>query len=309
MSEALQVGFTVQERHFAVGVDALHTLSADVEGAGIDFAAVLDHLTFWDGTGFDAIVNAAALAASHPRLPVLTSVMVLPVRHPVTVARQVSSLSVFAPGRFVFGVGVGGEDRHEIVAAGTDPRTRGRRMDESLTIVRRLLAGETVTARGEFFDLDAVTIAPAPSPPVPILVGGRSDTALRRTARAGDGWLGFACSPERFAHGVKLVAAEAARVGRHDVGFDHGLVVWCGFGAPSDARDRLGAEMESLYKLPFERFARYCPCGTPGEVAAQLAEYLPSGCRRFSIIPVGRDLAHELDAVAAVGAALTAIGP
>jgi alkanesulfonate monooxygenase SsuD/methylene tetrahydromethanopterin reductase-like flavin-dependent oxidoreductase (luciferase family) len=294
------VGFTVQERHFTAGVEALHALTADLERDGVDFAAVLDHLSFWDGTGFDALVNATAIAAAHPRLPVLTSVMVLAVRHPVTVARQVSSLNVFAPGRLLFGVGVGGEDRHEIAAAGTDPRTRGRRMDEALAIVRTLLAGDAVTCQGEFFSVDDVSIKPAPPSPVPILVGGRSDAALQRTARSGDGWLGFACSPDRFAQGVKFVATEAERLGRGDAAFDHGLVVWCGFGHGADARDRLAAEMESLYKLPFERFSRYCPCGTPAEVARKLAAYAPAGCERFSIIAVGRDVDHEIESVAAV---------
>ena len=177
-------------------------------------------------------------------------------------------------------------------------------MDESLDIVRRLLAGERVTTRGRFFTLDDVFIKPPPTPPVPILVGGRSNQALRRTGRAGDGWLGFACSPERFAHAVKLVNVEAELVGRSETDFDHGLVVWCGFGNPREARTRLAAEMESLYKLPFERFARYCPCGTPEAVAAELAEYLPNGCERFSIIPVAADVSEEIDAVGAVRAEL-----
>src|SRR6478609_1764461 len=95
----VQVGFTVQERHFARGVAALRDLAAELERQSIDFAAVLDHLSFWDGSGFDAMINAAALAAAHERLAILTAVMVLPIRHPVRVARQLSSLSLLAPGR------------------------------------------------------------------------------------------------------------------------------------------------------------------------------------------------------------------
>jgi alkanesulfonate monooxygenase SsuD/methylene tetrahydromethanopterin reductase-like flavin-dependent oxidoreductase (luciferase family) len=302
----VQVGFTVQERHFARGVAAVGHLTAELERQGIDFAAVLDHLSFWDGSGFDAMINATALAAAHERLPILTAVMVLPVRHPVSVARQLSSLSLFAPGRVTLGVGIGGEDRHEISAVGIDPRTRGRRMDEALVIIRRLLDGDAVTFDGDFFSIRDVTIKPAPSQRMRILVGGRSDAALRRAARAGDGWLGFACSPARFSQGLKLVGVEAERVGRHNDAFEHGLVVWCGFGDPGDARTRLRKEMESLYKLPFERFARYCPCGSPDDVAAELAEYLAEGCTRFNIIPVGTDLQHEIDAVARVRTALTA---
>src|SRR4026209_597450 len=118
------VGFTLQERHFALGVETLKASLASIEQSGIDFASVLDHLTFWDGAGFDGLSNAAAVAAAHPRIPISITVLILPVRPPAVVARQVSSIAMLAPGRLTLGVGVGGEDRHEIEAAGIDPSTR-----------------------------------------------------------------------------------------------------------------------------------------------------------------------------------------
>ena len=81
---------------------------------------------------------------SHPRIDErlqTLSQQFEPATHPVAVARQVSSLSMLAPGRLVFGVGMGGDDPHELEVCGVDPRTRGRRMDECLTVVRGLLAG------------------------------------------------------------------------------------------------------------------------------------------------------------------------
>src|SRR4051794_27342417 len=290
------VGFTLQERHFAQAVETIQSSLTEIETSGIDFASVLDHLTFWDGVGFDGLTNATAVAAAHPRLPVLVSVLILPVRHPVVVARQISSLAVFAPSRLVLGVGVGGEDRHEIGAAGVDPSTRGRRMDESLTILRGLLDGKAVTFRGEHFDVDSVLIRPVPVPSIPFLVGGRSDAALRRTAQHGDGWLAFACSPDRFAAASDLIQLHAEDFGRGEAHFDHGLVAWCGF-ARDDRRSRLAAEMEALYKLPYDRFAKYCFEGSPVEVAKRLAPYAEAGCRRFSIIAVGESSSHEIDCV------------
>ena len=97
----------------------------------------------------------------------------------------------------MLGVGVGGEDRHEIEICGVDPRTRGRRTDESLAALRALLSGEATSHRGEFFQFEDARIAPAPDPPVPIVIGGRSDAAIRRAAVHGDGWLGVWCSPKR----------------------------------------------------------------------------------------------------------------
>jgi alkanesulfonate monooxygenase SsuD/methylene tetrahydromethanopterin reductase-like flavin-dependent oxidoreductase (luciferase family) len=290
------VGFTLQERHFAQGVETLEASLASIEQSGIDFASVLDHLTFWDGAGFDGLSNATAIAAAHPRIPVLISVLILPVRHPVVVARQISSIAHLAPGRLMLGVGVGGEDRHEIGAAGVDPSTRGRRMDESLTVLRALLNGESVTFAGEHFDLERVLIRPAPTPPVPILVGGRSDAALRRTAHYGDGWLAFACSPDRFAAATDLIRVQAEEYGRADTDFEHGLVAWCGF-SRDDRSSHLAREIEALYKLPYDRFAKYCFEGPPVEVAKRLAAYAEAGCRRFSIIAVGESLDHEIDCV------------
>ncbi len=121
----------------------------------------------------------------------------LPLRHPVPVARQLADIAQLAPGRFTFAVGIGGEDRHEVSMCGVDPAPRGRRMDECLAVLRQLLAGPPVTFHGEFFCLDEAVIAPAPAPPVPVVVGGRSDAAIRRAGRLGDGWLGLWNSPRR----------------------------------------------------------------------------------------------------------------
>src|SRR6516164_2531638 len=72
-----------------------------------------------------------------------------------------------------------GDHRREVLACGVDPRTRGRRMDEALYIVRRLLAGESVTHDGEFFQLDQARLGPTPAEPVPLVVGGRSEALAR----------------------------------------------------------------------------------------------------------------------------------
>jgi alkanesulfonate monooxygenase SsuD/methylene tetrahydromethanopterin reductase-like flavin-dependent oxidoreductase (luciferase family) len=295
------IGFTLQERHFARGVEDLQASLAEIEATGIDFVSVLDHLTFWDGAGFDGLANAAAVAAAHPRIPISITVLLLPVRHPVIVARHLSSIALLAPGRLTLGVGVGGEDRHEIEAAGIDPHTRGSRMNESLTVLRALLEEGEVTFTGEHFDLRSVRVHPSPTSPIPILIGGRSDAALRRTARLGDGWLAFACSPERFAAATVAIQAEAELHGRGDFPFDNGLVVWCGYSEHSSGPSALAAEMESLYKIPFDRFAKYCFEGSPGEVAKQLALYADAGCGRFSIIPVGDSLEHEINCVSETG--------
>jgi alkanesulfonate monooxygenase SsuD/methylene tetrahydromethanopterin reductase-like flavin-dependent oxidoreductase (luciferase family) len=273
---------------------------AAVEQAGLDHVCCADHVSF-AGQGFDGLVNATALAMLHPTLPVYCGLYLLPLRHPVLVARQLADLDRLAPGRLVFGVGVGGEDRHEVVICGVDPSTRGARMNESLVVMRQLLEGGAVTFRGTFFDLDNAVIAPAPSAPIPIIVGGRSDAAVRRAGRQGDGWLGIWTSPQRFADAVELAAEVAADVGRTEPPTRHGMQVWCGFAdsAPA-ARASVAGAMQSLYRLPFEAFERYCPYGTADDVAAFLAPYVAAGCREFNLIPQSPDPDRGLAEAAAV---------
>jgi alkanesulfonate monooxygenase SsuD/methylene tetrahydromethanopterin reductase-like flavin-dependent oxidoreductase (luciferase family) len=272
------------------GTDAAGEYLARVGDAGVDHVCCGDHVSFGGGQGTDGLVQATALAMLHPTLPIHTGVYLLPLRHPVLVARQLADLAQLAPGRLVFGVGIGGEDRHEVAICGVDPATRGRRMDECLTVLRELLTGDPVTLHGEFFDLTDATVLPAPAIPVPIVVGGRSDAAIRRAGRLGDGWLGIWNSPNRFA-----AAVDAAGPGRH------AMQVWCGFADTKEtARSCLAPAMRRFYGMPFERFERYCPYGTPDDVAEFLAGYVAAGCTEFNLIPQAPDDDQALAGVAAV---------
>src|ERR1700735_908749 len=106
--------------------------------AGVDHLHVGDHVSFHNGYGWDGLINATTLLNLQDNLPVHLGIYQLPLRHPTTVARQLSTLHESHPGRLVFGVGVGGDDPNEMLACGIDPRTRGKRMDESLQILRSL---------------------------------------------------------------------------------------------------------------------------------------------------------------------------
>jgi alkanesulfonate monooxygenase SsuD/methylene tetrahydromethanopterin reductase-like flavin-dependent oxidoreductase (luciferase family) len=274
---------------------------AAVHDAGIDYVCVGDHVSFFVGLGGDGLVRAAVLASQHATLPIMTGVYLLPLRHPVLVARQLADLGQLAPGRLIFGVGIGGEDRHEVEICGVDPATRGRRMEECLTIVRQLLTGKPVSFHGEFFDFDDALIVPAPAEPTPIIVGGRSDAAVRRAGRLGDGWLGIWNSARRFAEVVDIIADEAARVGRDDPPARYTMQLWCGIDDTKEAaRARVAPAMESFYQIPFERFEKYSPYGTPDDIAEFLLPYVEAGCTSFNLIPQAADRQTALGGAAAV---------
>jgi probable F420-dependent oxidoreductase len=129
-----------------------------------------------------------ALGAVTTHLRFVTFVVKLPVRNPVLVAKQATSTAVLTGNRLVLGVGTS-PWREDYEVLGVPWADRGRRMDEELAIIRGLSAGGYFEYHGEVFDLPPVKIAPVPTEPIPILIGGHSGAALRRAALVGDGWL------------------------------------------------------------------------------------------------------------------------
>jgi alkanesulfonate monooxygenase SsuD/methylene tetrahydromethanopterin reductase-like flavin-dependent oxidoreductase (luciferase family) len=282
-----------------IGSEELRTVVARATEVGVDHLCVGDHVSFFVGAGSDGLTTATALLVAQADLPVYVALYLLPLRHPVPVARQLATLAQLAPGRLTLGVGIGGEDPHEIEICGVDPKTRGRRMDESLQILRGLSDGTPVTFDGEFFSLHDALILPAPSPPVPLIVGGRSDAAVRRAAKFGDGWLGIWVSARRYGGVREQIAREAVDTGRDANAFEHALNVWCGFASSrEEARKPLATQMQDFYQMPFEPFERYSPYGTPEQVAEFLSPYIEAGCSRFNVIPCADDVDR---AIAAVG--------
>ena len=298
--ESVRVGIVLREEDLGVWAGRLHQLAERSVAAGIDHLTVGDHVSFADAHGADGLIQAAALIAADPRVHVQTGVYLLALRHPAVVARQLATIALLAPGRFMFGVGVGGDDPAELELCGINPRHRGARTTEALHCVRRLMTGEQVDFRGRFFELHGA-IRPAPATPIPILVGGRSDAALVRTGQLGDGWLALWVSPRRFTEATGRIESAAAEAGRDRVRWQHALQLWAGFGATrARAREQLSATMEAAYSLPFERFERYAPVGPPDAVAAALAPFLEVGCRQFNFVPAADSLEAAIEAVAEV---------
>jgi probable F420-dependent oxidoreductase len=142
-----------------------------------------------------------ALAAVTERLRFVTFVVKLPIRHPVLVAKAASSVSVLAGGRFAFGVGLSPWPE-DFTITGTEWKTRGARMDEMIAILRGLTApaegagggdgwapGRFFSFVGKHYEVPRIKLCPVPVKPMPILVGGHADPALRRAARLADGWM------------------------------------------------------------------------------------------------------------------------
>jgi probable F420-dependent oxidoreductase len=160
-----------------------------------------------------------ALGAVTRRLRFVTFVLKLPVRHPVLVAKQVTSTAVLTGGRLVLGVGTS-PWREDYEVLGVPWEGRGQRMDEELAILRGLSAGGYFEFHGEIFDVPAIKLAPVPDQPVPVLIGGHGEAALRRAAAAGDGWLHGGGNPADLPGLLARLAELRARFGTADRPFE-----------------------------------------------------------------------------------------
>jgi alkanesulfonate monooxygenase SsuD/methylene tetrahydromethanopterin reductase-like flavin-dependent oxidoreductase (luciferase family) len=258
----------------------------EAEASGVDGVFVGDHVTFY-GSGSDGLMKLAPIAAVTTKLELQTCVYLLALRHPTPVALQCAMIDQVSQGRLILGVGIGGEDPNEWWACGVDPKTRARRTDESLQVLRSLWTRETTTFDGKYFQLKDVRMRPKPyrEGGGVLQVGGRSDAALQRTARYADGWTGIWVSVRRFVEAGERIAEFAGTAGRGDVTFTRGMQVWMGVDDDkSAARQKVGGSMHAFYRVPFESFEKWTPYGTPGEIAEFLAPYVEAGCEHFNFV-------------------------
>jgi alkanesulfonate monooxygenase SsuD/methylene tetrahydromethanopterin reductase-like flavin-dependent oxidoreductase (luciferase family) len=177
------------------------------ERAGWDAYLIWDHLAFvWDKPAADPWVTLGAVASSTERILIGTGVTPVARRRPQVVAHQLATLDRLAPGRVIFGAGLGGgHGEFERFGEDEDARVRAELLDEGLEVIRSLLSGERVEHRGKHFTVDGVTLRPAPEH-VPIWIGGMSVKARARAARY-DGWFADTASPSELTTTPEELAA------------------------------------------------------------------------------------------------------
>ena len=154
--------------------------------------------TFLEDKEFiETFVLCAAMGAVTTTLRFTPFVLKLPVRPPVLVAKQAASVAALTNNRLALGVGISPWPE-DFQIMGVPFARRGKRMDECMEIVRGLTGGGYFEFHGEFYDIPAIKICPTPSAPIPLLVGGHADAALRRAVLRGDGWMHGGGPPEEL---------------------------------------------------------------------------------------------------------------
>ncbi|HEX7876772.1 MAG TPA: TIGR03619 family F420-dependent LLM class oxidoreductase [Sphingobium sp.] len=184
-------------------LDAVREMAGALEKAGLDACYVTDHpapSAEWlhtGGLGHDALDPFAALAfvaSVSSTLLLQTNIVVLPYRNPFITAKAAATVQVLSGGRLIMGTAPGYQ-KGEFEALGVDFHKRGAIMDEALDTIRLAWAGGAVVKEGRSFHAKGNEPRPAPNPAPPIWIGGGSDKAVERAARAGDGWCPFFADP------------------------------------------------------------------------------------------------------------------
>ena len=299
MATRIGIGFSVSKSDLA-SAEQICEFAERVEGLGIDSIWPSDH-TVSRQPSLDVHCLLALFAARTKKVKMGPSVLSLPARHPVHMAKTYATLDHLTGGRrrIICAVGLGGDAR-ECEVVGVPAGERGARMREGVEVMRRLWAEPRVSHEGRFYRFDDVTIDPRPvGGPLDVWIGGNSDLALKRVARYSDGWMPSFITASEFAAGMTKLQGFCGQTGRAIDTGEAGALLLCHVGRDGDEAARVARSF--LEGTPFgaETLRERCAFGTAEEVRDRIEEYVAVGCEKFVLFPVagGAGLASQVDAI------------
>lgn len=249
------LGRAIEERGFDALMIAEHTHIPASRESAYPGGGELPSQYF---TTLDPFVTLGAAAVATEKIQLVTGIALLVQRDPIVTAKEAATVDLISGGRFVFGVGAGW-NLEEMRNHGTDPKTRGKLLDERIEAVKALWGGDPAEYHGEFVDFDPVYLRPKPvrQPHPPIYVGGDSAATERRVIRHGAGWISNPLPVQRLAARISAM--------REGSGRDVPVMM---FGAPVDP-DRWRAYQD----LGIESLGLFLPSGPRDEALARLDEF------------------------------------
>jgi len=217
-----------------------------------------------------------------------TNVVVIALRDPVLLAKQIAALDFLSDGRMLPSFGVGNAGDPIWAATGRDPAARGRQADEAIKLVRALLEQEQVSHRGEFYTYDGPGMEPRPPAPLPYWIGGDSAAAVRRTAELGNGWIGGLGTPDGAGETVARIKAALAENGRHIDADHYGVTVPMRIGREDDPAVIAAKKRFSDRLKPGEKQQRLSSfaVGTADHVIGVLRAFVARGIGKFVAMPI-----------------------
>jgi probable F420-dependent oxidoreductase len=267
---------------FGIGLRRLDDVAAnarEAEALGYDFLSTGEHVFFYGPTG-NGLISLAAAAGATTTIKLMSSITLVPLYPAALLAKLVAGLDVVSRGRFHLGVGVGGEYAKEFEACGVPVEERGARTNEALHVMKRLWTEDEVSFEGRFTQLPGVTLEPKPvhKPHPPIWISGRSEAAMRRCARLGDGWLPYMYTPEKLAESLESITSFAADSPR-ETPVQPGLFIFFAVHEDREQAIKMATDRLSLqYNQDFSQLVgKYALAGNPDDCIARLREYVDAG--------------------------------
>lgn len=279
-------------------------LAVAAERAGFDSVWVGDHLQ-WSVPFLDPIALLAGVSARTQTIQIGTSVLLAPLRHPVPLAKSLLTIDHMSGGRLIVGLGSGVERGGDYTAVAADPRRRGEAMDASVAALRRLLSDEPAQLTG-YWEGEA-HLDPAPvRGSIPLYLGGHSRAALRRTARAADGWIASFIDPSRLAARIDGLRRDAETAGRSAEDIRVVVIVYVSV-ADSVEEATAAAEpyFDAMYGMPARRAVDMSAFGTLDSCTKRVQEFLDAGADDVIVAHTGLSTV-ALDALAAVSGTVSA---
>ena len=258
--------------------DGFFELVDGLEGHGFDSLWLSERVA---GPVPDPLIGLAVAAGRTRKLKLGTSVLVLPGRNPVLLAKELASLDLLSDGRLLPAFGLGIADPAEQQAFGVERAERAAWFDEALPLIRRLWTEDSVDHEGPRFSFHGLRVRPKPAQSPPdVWLGGRAPSELRRVGRLGDGWLPSFCTPAEAAAGREIVDEAAAAAGRALDPEHYGAMV---FYARAGIPDAMAAALAA--RRPDADPAELVMVGLPA-VRAAIRRFVEVGFSKFVVVPL-----------------------
>lgn len=264
-------------------------MAETAERMGYDSVWVGDSIT--SKPRLEPLTTMAAIAARTQRVKIGTAVMLTALRHPVHLAHALATVDNISNGRTILGVGAGRGDNpmyvREHAAVGVPIEERADRMEEGLRLMRSLWTEERVTAHGQYYPLDEVSLEPRPvQDSIPIWVSSNwVQRGLRRVAELGDGWITNVTSPDLFSRCWDRIAQHASNAGRDPDSIKRCLYISVNLNSEEDALEEGDAFMQAYYGRPYEAVSKQLLCvfGPPEKCAEAISRYREAGATYFIV--------------------------
>ena len=292
----IRIGYGLGTRTVTHGGDTFGSFVDDLERLGFDSLWLSERVS---GEAPDPLIALSYAAGRTTKLKLGMSVLVLPGRNPVLVAKELATLDRLSNGRLLPAFGLGVADPHEQQAFGVERGDRAKIFNEALPLLRRLWTEDAVDHDGTFFHYDAVTVRPKPvQQPLDVWLGGIAPSELRRVGRLGDGWLPSFCTADDIAAAIPVINQTADEHER-EVDPEHfGALIAYADGEVPDLIGQFIAKRRPDLADPSE----IIPTGIPA-VRATIEKMVAAGASKFVLLPLSEPSADgwsaELEHIAA----------